>query len=252
MNVNELGVFLKKFPIVDLEGMSEYSLMKRVETKYLITFDDFIQFIQSCDSTYYVLEIEAKKIHRYNSRYFDTSDLKLYRDHHNGKKHRYKVRIRKYETSSASFIELKRRMNTAETVKKRRSSEWREGLAKEDQSFLNKSIKLVNVEDLKLSLSNQYDRITLLDKKSKERMTFDFNLKFFHNGKSENVDKFVIAELKQEKNGVSALKIQMKKQGLRPRSFSKYCTGIALMHPGVKKNYFKTNLMKINKWPVKD
>jgi hypothetical protein len=248
MNVEELGVLLKRFPTVDLEGMSDYSLMKRVETKYLITFDDFIRFIQSCSGTYHVLEIESKKIHRYNSRYFDTSDLKLYRDHHNGKKNRYKVRIRKYETSSASFVELKRKLNTGETVKKRCSSEWKESLAKEDQTFLNKSIKLVDVDDLKLSLSNQYDRITLLDKESKERMTFDFNLKFFHIGKSENVEKFVIAELKQETRGVSALKRQMKKQGLRPASFSKYCTGIALMHPGVKKNYFKTNLRKIDKW----
>jgi hypothetical protein len=245
---HKISDLLNKFPSIDLEGMEEYALMKRVETKYLMSYQQFLEFIETCDDRFFILEINNKRLHHYKSRYFDTKGLKSYYDHHNGKSNRYKIRFRKYDSSAACFIEFKRKNLKGEIVKQRKVSEWKDELGKKDCLYIQSVDQTIELGNLEQSVNNEYDRITLLDKESKERMTFDLNLNFNHQGNQDEVSEIVIGELKQEKKAVSTISSFLNKQGITPTSFSKYCTGVVLLKPDVKKNNFKKNLIKIGKW----
>ena len=243
-----LDTALTKFTSISLGGMENYTLMKRVETKFLMNYSQFIHFIDACDERFFILEIDSKRIHHYSSRYFDTDKLTSYYDHHSGKVKRYKVRFRKYDSSAACFVELKQKSAQGVTLKQRATSTWKENLGTEDVCFLETLQKNIPFNKLKASLSNDFDRITLLDKKNNERMTFDLNVNFNHQGKVDDLNKVVIGELKQEKKGVSEFRSLLSNQGIKSTSFSKYCTGIALLNPKVKKNNFKKNLVKVGRW----
>jgi hypothetical protein len=243
-----VNLLLNKFTSIDLDGMENYTLMKRAETKFLMNYSQFVHFIEACDDRFFILEIDAKRTHHYSSRYFDTDQLKSYYDHHSGKVKRYKVRFRKYDSSAACFVEFKQKTAKGVTLKQRCVSTWKKELGQEDLSYLKTLQKSISFDKFKSSLSNDFDRITLLDKENSERMTFDLNLKFNHQGKVQDISKVVIVELKQEKKGISAFSNLLSKQGIKSTSFSKYCTGIALLNPKVKKNNFKKNLVKVGKW----
>ncbi|MFT6716242.1 MAG: hypothetical protein ACJA0Q_000876 [Saprospiraceae bacterium] len=193
------------------------------------------------------MDIDSKKIHHYNSRYFDTQELKYYHDHHNGKRKRHKVRLRKYESSSQCFVEFKQKNIKGETIKQRSISTWKEELSSQDISFLSSIQDAVAFDELKSSLSNDFNRVTFLNKKSKERMTFDLNLNFNHSDEFDSLQNVVIGELKQEKKCASDFSSLLAKQGVRSSSFSKYCTGISLLNSGIKSNTFKSLLVKLGK-----
>ena len=51
--------------------------------------------------------------------YFDTPDRQMYAEHQRGRKNRQKIRVRRYESSGVSFLEVKRKNNKGRTDKKR-------------------------------------------------------------------------------------------------------------------------------------
>ena len=96
-----------------------------------------------------------------------------------------------------------------------------------------------------MSISNRFNRITLVSNNAVERVTMDFNLGF--NGTVMN-QNLVIIELKQEKlDRTSKLFQALKQRQVHPYSISKYCMGMATTKPQLKQNYFKHKIITINK-----
>ena len=60
---------------------------------------------------YKCVEIENKRVSQYQTLYYDTKDMKLYNEHHNGHLNRYKIRHRTYVDSNLSFLEVKFKNN---------------------------------------------------------------------------------------------------------------------------------------------
>ena len=105
--------------------------------------------------------------------------------------------------------------------------------------------KEVNLES---KLWNSFDRITLVNKKEKERLTLDMNLAFKSGDTEGAYNHVVIAELKQENVNRNSLFFQlMKKNLVRPEGFSKYCVGAVTLNPDLKFNNFKSKLLLIDK-----
>jgi hypothetical protein len=101
---------------------------------------------------------------------------------------------------------------------------------------------------LESKLWNSFDRITLVNKFEKERLTLDLNLGFQDGDNSENFPHIVIAELKQENVNRNSLFYElMKKNLVRPNGFSKYCAGTAVLNPTLKSNNFKEKLLLLEK-----
>jgi hypothetical protein len=237
---------INNFTSISLEEMNGVALMKRTDTKFVINKSQLVSVLEGLDNHYKVLEINDDRIMSYSSLYFDTPNNKFYNDHHNGKNNRTKVRQRKYIESDICFLEIKQKNGKGETNKTRIPvSDFETDLSKSSIEFISKTTE----QDYSLSPSlwNGFNRITLVNIKSKERVTVDLNLTYKINDIEKSYENLVVIELKQERfNRNSKIVKILKSYKQNPYSISKYCIGMISLYNDLKYNVFKKKLIKIN------
>lgn len=238
---------LRIFPAITLKEMDGVKLMNRTDTKYIFPISYFQKVMEELKDYYKILEIENKRLCRYETLYYDTQTYDLYKQHHCGKLNRYKIRHRTYVDSRTGFLEVKFKNNKGRTIKTRISQEevpytWQN----ESNEFLSKTLPF-DPAVLKPVIWINYNRYTLVNKVGAERVTVDLGLEFKKDSEYKQLGNLVIAEVKQDKRKASPFIDVMKKYHLREGSISKYCMGIASVCKEVKKNNFKNKLIIINK-----
>lgn len=237
---------INMFSAISLEEMNSVALMKRTDTKFVISKSQLVSVLEGLDNHYKVLEINDDRIMSYSSLYFDTPNNKFYNDHHNGKNNRTKVRQRKYIESDICFLEIKQKNGKGETNKTRIPvSDFETDLSKSSIDFIYKTTE--QDYNLSPSLWNGFNRITLVNIKSKERVTIDLNLTYKINDIEKSYENLVVIELKQERfNRNSKIVKILKSYRQNPYSISKYCIGMISLYNDLKYNVFKKKLIKIN------
>ena len=90
---------LSSFDKISLDEMNGVSLMKRVDTKFILSESQLLKVFSKIQKDYKVLEIDNERLMQYSTLYFDTQNKKCFKEHHNGKLNRYKIRMRKYLVS---------------------------------------------------------------------------------------------------------------------------------------------------------
>ncbi len=243
---------IRAFSPIHLEQMDRVKLMNRVDTKFAFDLKILSEILPELVENYAILEINSVRTPSYQSQYFDDQNLTLYKDHHNGRTNRFKVRIRKYVESNLLFLEIKHRFK-GRTIKKRiEVDDFKVNLTSEMNAFIsdNKAAKSA----LMPILENAFHRITLVNKTKNERLTLDFNLSFKRDNTTKEFKNLVIAELKQEKiDRTSPFFAAMKNRIIRPYRLSKYCLGAMALYEKekIKINRFKRKyiyLQKIEKY----
>lgn len=239
---------LRSFDAIRLSEMEGVALLRRTDTKYLMSERQLHQALNGLTEHYRILEIDGRRLHAYQTLYFDTPDLALYRQHHNGWRNRYKVRERVYVDSGLNFWEVKQKVDTNTTLKSRMHARaFSAQIAQEAKPFLRTHYPY-RVEDLEAKLSNTFRRITLVSTDDVERLTVDVDLRFLWNGTRVSLDEIAIAEVKQDGFSLHSRFIQqMRALGVRPTHFSKYCIGVSMLHPQIKHNRFRPQLCRIEK-----
>jgi hypothetical protein len=239
---------VRHFDPITLAEMGHVALLRRTDTKYLMSAGELALALSRLAADYRILEIAGRRLHRYQTLYFDTPDLMLYRQHHSGRRNRYKVRERAYQDSGLVYLEVKHKRDPRTTHKSRvRTAKISAQIGPGVKPFLREHYPYA-VEGLRPALLNAFQRITLVSKESIERLTLDIAIGFWWEDAHETLDGLAIAELKQD--GFSAdspFVRQMRALGVRPGPVSKYCTGVSLLYPGVKTNRFKPRLRRIEK-----
>lgn len=239
---------LQGFSSVSLQELDSVALLDRHDTKYLLRRSDLEFILTRLQEHYAVLDVNGFRASPYETQYFDTEDLLYFNLHQRGKRNRLKVRIRKYCSTGVTFLEVKFKTNTDRTIKYRKPIEdIRDCLLPEDLQFI--SINNGVQPPLSARVFNAFDRITLADIRSGERLTIDFNLRFAdEKGLTKVLDHLVIVELKQIHFDRESVFARLAK-GLfiRPDSVSKYCLGIGLLEEGAKKNNINVKLRRIRK-----
>jgi hypothetical protein len=179
--------------------------------------------------------------------YYDTPDFLCYRQHHSGKRNRFKVRKREYVESHLSFLEYKEKTNKGRTIKSRiKLGEIDDSLNERENAFIDE--RTHHHLEYEPKLWNSFARITLVDMNAGERLTIDTDIAFEMADRIAGIPELVIIEVKRDENsGLSEVLRQLKHQLVRPESMSKYCLGVALLYPEVKSNNFKQKLLKIEK-----
>lgn len=246
MNENISNIIDNILPI-SLKEMDNVSLMKRTDTKFIIPENKLDTILAIIKNQYKILEINRNRIMSYSSLYFDTNTKKFYQDHHNGKNNRIKVRMRKYLESDICFFEIKQKDGKGKTTKSRiKINDFETILQDEFIDFIE--TKTFQRFDLTPSISNKFNRITLVNKTSKERLTVDLNLSFTNDQSKKEYNNLVIIEVKQERfNRNSPVIKALKNNGINPFRISKYCIGMISLYKDLKYNRFKKKLIKINK-----
>jgi len=239
---------LQSFAAIDLSEMRRVELLRRVETKYLMSEEQLCQALVNLPEHYRILEIDGRRLHRYQTLYFDTQDLALYHQHHNGWRSRYKVRGRVYADTDLAFLEVKHKIEPNAMIKTRvRTEELSPEIGQTGESFLRDHYPY-RVGRLEAALFNSFRRMTLVSRHSVERLTVDVDVRIWRNGVQASLDGLAIAELKQESFSTDSEFVrQMRALGVRPTGFSKYCIGISMLYPQVKHNNFKPKLRQISK-----
>lgn len=247
-----LTKLLHTFHGISLEELSRAPLMNRTDEKFAFRLVELPEILETIKPYYDVLNIDGKVIFDYTSQYFDNENYRFFNDHHRSLPHRFKVRIRTYIDTNASFLEVKEKIK-GRTDKKRIAIEgFTETFTGEHADFLRKRLK----EEMNLHpvMVNSYRRITLVNKTSEERLTIDFDVT---NGslespihKEQTLSQIVIAELKQPKlNRNSPFYQLMKNRRIHPFRISKFCFGMMDLYDQyvLKSNRFKAKRLFIHK-----
>jgi hypothetical protein len=239
---NEL---LQHFVPVTLDEMNKVKLMDRVDSKYVLSFHQLSPVLKNLTDHYRVLTIANNRVFSYRTEYYDTPELDMFADHHNGKLNRFKVRQREYLESKLSFLEVKFKSNTGRVIKDRIE---KAGDNHQDFSTFVHSHTPYNPDKLAVTIINRFNRFTLVDHHMQERVTMDFNLSFSDRDHDLDLNGLVIIEVKQNKNRrQSSIFKTLKDNNIRPESFSKYCLGVSLLNRHKKFNNFKKTIILVNK-----
>ncbi|MCB0517076.1 MAG: polyphosphate polymerase domain-containing protein [Chitinophagales bacterium] len=245
--MKDIQASLNNFLTIDLTEINRVALLNRVDTKYLLHTEEFMQLLPTLSEAYNVLAVNKRNIIPYQNLYFDTPDYENYLQHHNKNGNRYKVRYRQYTDTGVCFLESKYKTNTGRTQKKRLA-------VQEISKHLPEKNALLQLphasNSYKPMLYVNFYRITMADKAFSERATFDMFLEYATPQMAHLplviLKKWVIVELKQDKIASNSILLRhLKQQHIRPQTFSKYCVGMALTNTALKRNRFKALLQKI-------
>lgn len=236
---------LQHFSSVTLAGLDRVTLMNRVDQKYVLPENQLNDLLQEILPHYQVLEIEGKREFEYSSLYYDTGSLDFYRDHHNGKPNRVKVRRRDYVDTESSYFEIKQKLKGYRTEKYRVKTAANKEINAEELQLLTQH-DLGHLQ-LMSTVRIRYRRITLAGIKTPERITIDRALEFENASGKEQLDGLVIIEVKQEQvKRESPVIVALRKRRNRPFGISKYALGVVLLHASPKTNAFRHKITKIH------
>ncbi len=231
---------LDAMPAVGLDDLNgRAALQTRVDRKYLVTVPTLTAMLLNLGTAVSVLDIGGRRTFGYSSVYFDTSDLLCYRDHRQGRRRRFKVRTRTYTDSEQCMLEVKALNPRGATVKHRidHPIDAAGRLSAQGRLF---AFEILNghpaVAGLGPTVATDYRRSTLLDRCAGSRITIDVGLSFSdHLRTVETPGDTVVIETKSAGRPVDADRV-LRDLGCRPVSVSKYCIGVALLHPEVAAN----------------
>ena len=241
---------LTDFSGISLEEVQRASLMRRKDSKYVFGFNHVPQLLEEVSQHYQILEIEGIRSHNYQTLYYDTPGLDMYHLHHRGLVNRHKIRFRKYGSSEAVFLEVKKKDARGVTIKNRiqtRNSEA--SILSREEEFLS---LYSPYEDEKMMpvLENSFNRITLVNPEQTERITMDYQLWFSSQVSDESLEipGVSIAEIKFSHHlSGSVFHKALRRTQIIPRRFSKYCIGMAMLNPELKQNLFKEKVRRVYK-----
>ena len=230
------------------EVLAAAELQTRTDRKYLVPVDAFARLGEELADSFHVLQIDGRRTFAYESVYFDTPDLALYRQHLQGRRRRYKVRTRSYLDSGETMLEAKLKGLRGETVKTRwpHPATERRFLTDDARSVLDELLAReygLDLPDLVPSVTTNYSRTTLVDLHDGGRVTCDVDLVCRTTISRHTPDGHVLVETKTA--GASGLAdLWLQKLGVRPVSVSKYCVGVALLYPEVPANPWHRTLRR--------
>ena len=242
---------LDGFDTISLDEMASIRLMNRIDSKYLANEEQLSRLLTLAQDDYMVQSIDGIRQSEYSTQYLDDRFNTMYLNHHNGRLTRQKVRIRTYVDTGDNFFEVKLKNNHGRTKKKRihltgADTYVQEGAAEflEEHGMLS-----IPLSDMMPKVANHFKRITLVNNARTERLTIDRYLSV-HNvetGLDRFMENLVVIEVKRDGNTYSPIQELLRELRIFPSGFSKYCIGMALTTPGIKRNMFNERIRKIEK-----
>lgn len=238
---------LERFDRIMLDDMKSVRLMNRIDTKYLATEKQLHSLLSLMADDYYLQEIEGEVLMPYYTRYYDTSDLEMYREHQRGRLSRRKIRIRRYEGSGLEFLEVKRKNNKGRTRKER--MKHTDATSDDVRSEFIRQNSEYEAGMLTPKIENRFRRLTLVNRAFTERLTIDTSLSFknFTTGNNKDLSGLVVIELKRDGRSESPVIPLLRKLRIKASGFSKYCMGLAMTDATLPAHRFKERLRMIDR-----
>jgi hypothetical protein len=248
--MNEAGASLvldghvARLAAVSLTDLNQQAaLLARHDRKYVLPDASIRRLLAALPHDMRVLDIDGRQRFRYETLYFDTPDLRSFRDAVRGRPVRWKVRTRSYLDADEAWFEVKLRDRRGRTTKRRRPRCFytRAQLGTDDRTFVDES-GLTDLGELSPVLRTSYERVTLLEQSTASRLTIDLELRCsFLGGPSVGLAGAAIVETKTI-GRASLADRALWAIGHRPVRFSKYGTGLAAVRPDLPSNRWHRTL----------
>lgn len=208
---------------ISLEKSKKIKLFKRFETKYLVDVSQIHDIVNYLSKTYYVVSEGENTLFDYHSIYFDNDNFDMAKAHENQDEIRQKVRIREYQNKD-KFVEIKEK-NPYKTIKSRIPINSYD--INNEYQWINNNL-IYNTETLKKVLDIKYKRLTFIGQYKSTRITLDFNINIYNYLTNQEyiIDKFVVIEIKKNKDIQLEFEEYLKNLHIEKTSFSKYHYGI--------------------------
>jgi hypothetical protein len=220
---------------------------ERLVSSFVFTKSDLLSVLGEAASDHRLLKSGGNPFFNFKSQYYDTEQYDLYRNHHNEKLNRWKIKRSENVTSEKLKFEIRFYNNKNKTQRWSLETDNRNNALSKPEKQLVKKLTPFKPKYLINSLCVTYRRFTLLGNDNGLRVTFDTDMQFVHRGKLLQLPQLVVAEVKQSQYSQrGAIHEIFKTHRIHPKNFSKYCIGLALANKQVKRNNFKSTINLIN------
>jgi hypothetical protein len=229
------------------------AMLERLDNKYIVTADTLAQALADLSDDFDVLEIDGRRAFSYDTCYFDDAERRSYHDHHQGRRRRMKVRIRRYNDAGLCFVEVKLKDRRGTTVKRRLRCP-NENFGRLDTAALahvEQSYRALYGEPFERALepvlSMRYRRITLVARAGAERLTIDGSITFAAAAGREDGtgdDTYIVETKSANGNGLADAVLRRLHQH-PTNGCSKYCVGMSLTGAVTRFNRFRPALRKL-------
>lgn len=235
-------------PISLTELTESSALMSRVDRKYFVPRTVVEELIAENQHQARVLEIDGRRNFTYETVYFDSPEFDFYRDHAQGKRHRFKVRVRTYVDSGLRMLEVKSKGFRGRTLKERirfphgQAHQTSENLVltPEGTAFVNQIVG-GDASMLEPVLTTVYRRTTLA--LGEQRVTLDMALECRDGQAVFYGPDDILVETKSPSRG-SSFDAALRARNIRPHSVSKYCVAASLLYPDLPRNKWNRTLQR--------
>lgn len=247
------------FAPISLQSLNgKAAMLERLDNKYVVDGSVLRQAAGDLAQAFDMLEIDGLRAFTYETCYFDDVERRSYFDHHQGRRQRAKVRVRRYVEAGLCFLEVKLKDKRGVTVKKRLDRDPASFGTLDDAAldYVDKVYRAQYGQAFPHTLSRvvdmRYRRMTLVAKQGGERMTIDSGLQFIAADAHHAVgsDLFILETKSANGNGVADGILRGLHQHPTKRC-SKYCVATAMLDPTTKHNRFLPALRKLGGIPAR-
>lgn len=232
--MDELLASFRAVGLAELEQRA--ALLRRVDNKYAVDEERFAELARMLRDDHDVLEIDDRRQFSYRTIYFDTADLRCFRDHLDDRIPRFKARTRLYADTDQCVFEVKLKRDDDETDKRQidYQAQYADRLTASAMRCLREALADADLDipdELDATLRTSFRRVTLAARRGSERLTCDSSVRLDAGDRDAELEPgLVLVETKSE-SGDSPADRALARFGIRPISLSKYRVGIGLLGP---------------------
>lgn len=252
------------FQPISLEALnSKAAMLERRDNKYVVQAEALQAALPELATRFDVLEIDGQRSFTYDTCYFDDPERRSFHDHHQGRRQRIKVRVRRYVEAALCFVEVKLKDKRGITVKKRLPYDPAKygtldeaALAHVEQAHCALYGR-PHARPLEPVLHMSYRRATLVAREGGERMTIDTGIGFYGaerddaQGPQQHTGHQVFIVETKSANGHGLADAVLRRHHQHPTSgCSKYCVGMSVTGGVQRFNRFRPALRKLGALPA--
>ena len=227
------------FAGVSPELLASRALLRRVDSKFVVSTSVLPDFVAALESHYGVLRVPAGSVATYRNLYLDSPDMRCFHDHRRGRRIRHKVRFRHYPDRGVSYLEVKVKRGASTTDKHRLPVEYGvETLGPEAKVFLARVLPSELASSVRPSVHIAFRRISLVGLETEERITVDFELEARDLRSVGGPFRAVgVVEVKQRRFCArTPAMVALRRCGAHPGRMSKYVCGVGMTRPAERMN----------------
>ena len=227
------STLLLQRPSIERERLGQDPIAaRRYDLKSVVPPTTIPQLLQAVPADWQVVTSAGLALSTYSTVYFDTPELRLFRDHRQGRLRRFKVRTRRY-ADGHTVLELKLRGPARLTEKLRRNHQVHGALTSDDLDWIEASVRgraqPRKLTTLTVSAWTSYKRAVLRSPDGSERLTIDLGLTVGVDGSPSASAHAAVVEVKSLAPR-SRLAPTLLRLGARPVRLSKYAYAISTGH----------------------